>query len=129
MIAIWKDLVLTWQIGAAGIDQINARQTILRRDFLGAQMFFDRHREISAALYGRVIGDDHAFASRDAPYSRDHPRAGDPPVIHAMGRELADFEKRRKRIDQRRNALARKHFAARQMSRARFLAAAIAQHP
>ena len=74
MIAIGKHFVLAWQMGAAAIDEIDARQIVLLRDFLGAKMFFDGQRIIGAALDGGVIGDDDAFLTADASDARDQPR-------------------------------------------------------
>ncbi len=69
MIAVGKHLILAWQMGAAAIDQINARQIVLLRDFLGAKMLLDGQRIIGAALDGGVIGDNDAFLTTYAPYA------------------------------------------------------------
>ncbi len=63
VLAVRKHLGLVRQIGAAGIDQIDAGQTVLRRDFLRPQMLLHRHRIVGAALDGRVVGDDHRLAA------------------------------------------------------------------
>ena len=44
MLAVGKDFGLVRQIGPARVDQIDAGQTVLRRDLLGAQMLLHRHR-------------------------------------------------------------------------------------
>jgi hypothetical protein len=76
MIASGEHLVLIRQVGAAAVDQIDAGQSVLQGDLLGAQMLLHGHGKIGAALNRRVIGDDHAFASRDAADAGDQPRRG-----------------------------------------------------
>ena len=94
MVAVGKHLVLRWQKGAARIDQIEARQAVFAGDLLGAQMLFDGHREIGAALDGRVVGDDDAFLSHDPPDAGDDPGCWHLAVIHAVSGERREFEKR-----------------------------------
>ena len=45
MLAVGEHLGLMRQVGAAGIDEIDARQRVLRRDLLRAQMLLHRHRD------------------------------------------------------------------------------------
>ena len=116
MLAVGKHLGLMRQIGAAGIDQIDARQPVLARDLLRAQMLLHRHRIIGAALDGGIVADDHAFAAGNAADAGDDAGAVDGVVIHAVGGERRQFEKRRAGIDQRHHALARQKLAARQMA-------------
>jgi hypothetical protein len=82
------------QIGAAGVDEVDARQSVLPRDLLGTNVLFHGHRKVRAALHRRVVADDHAFAARDAPDAGDQPRAGDVVVVHAIGGELRQLEER-----------------------------------
>ena len=119
MFAVGKDLGLMRQVGAAGIDEIDAGQRVLQRDFLRAQMLLHRHRVIGAALDRRIVGDDHRLAAVDAPDAGDHARAVNVAFVHAVGGERADFEKRRAGIDQPGDALARQQLAARDMALAR----------
>ena len=63
MLAVGKDLVLVRQVGAAGIDEVDAGQMVLPRDLLGAQMLLHRDRIIGPALDRGVVGDDDAFAA------------------------------------------------------------------
>ena len=118
-----KDLVLHRQEGAAGIDHVDAGQIVLPRDVLRAQMLLHGHRIIGAALDGGVIGDDDAFAARDAPDAGDDAGGMDVAAIEAVGGERRQFEKRGAGIDQQVDALARQHLAARGMPLARRLAA------
>ena len=64
MLAVGKHLGLMRQVGAAGIDQIDAGQPVLARDLLRAQMLLHRHRIIGAAFDGGIVADDDAFAAR-----------------------------------------------------------------
>ena len=119
MLAVGKHLGLVRQVGAAGIDQIDARQPVLARDLLRAQMLLHRHRIVGAALDGGVVADDHAFAALDAADAGDQAGAVDGVVVHAVGGERRQFEERRAGIDQPHHALARQQLAARQMALAR----------
>ena len=119
MLAIGKHVVLVGQVGAARIDQVDARQAVLRRDLLRAQVLLDRERKIGAALDGGVVGDDHALAPRDAADAGDDARARRLVAVHAVRRELPDLEKRRAGVEQRAHALARQELAARDVLVAR----------
>ena len=110
-----KDLGLVRQVRAAGIDEIDARQPVLARDLLRAQVLLHRHRVVGAALDGGIVADDHAFAPGDAADAGDDAGGVDGVVIHAVGGERRQFEKRRARIDQRHHPVARQELAARQV--------------
>ena len=118
-----KDLVLHRQEGAAGIDHVDAGQIVLPRDILRAQMLLHRHRIVGAALDGGVVGDDDAFAPRNAPHPGDDAGGMHVAAIEAVGGERRQFEKGGAGIDQQVDALARQHLAARGMPLARRLAA------
>ena len=125
MLAVGKDLGLMGQIGAAGIDQIDAGQTVLRRDLLRAQVLLHGHRIIGAALDGRIVGDDHRLPAVDEADPGHEPRAVDVALVHAEGRERADLEEGRTGIDQPRDALAGQQLAPRDMALARLCRAAL----
>ena len=120
-----KHFGLVRQIGAAGIDEIDAGQMIFARDLLRAQMLLDRHGIIGAALDRRIIGDDHRLAPLDGANAGDDPGAMDVALVHAIGGERRDFEKGRAGIDEPRHALAREQLAARDMALARTRRAAL----
>ena len=124
MLAIGKDVGLMRQIGAAGIDEIDAGQPVLQRDLLRPQMLFDRHRIIGAALDGGIVGDDHRLAAGDAADAGDEPGAVDVAFVHAVGGERAHLQERRARIEPSGDALARHQLAAREMPLARLFPAA-----
>ena len=65
MIAIGENPILLGQEGAAAIDQVDARQAVLVRDFLRPKMLLDGLVEERAAFHGGVVGDDHARQAGD----------------------------------------------------------------
>ena len=85
MLAVGEHLGLVRQIGAAGVDQINARQPVLARDLLRAQMLLHRHRQVGAAFDGGVVAHHHAFAALDAADAGDDAGGMDIAVIQAVG--------------------------------------------
>ena len=107
VLAVGKHLVLQWQIRAAGIHQVDARQAVLTGNLLRPQMLLDRDRIVGAALHGRIVGNDHAFAPAHAPDAGHDTRAGNLIPIHAMGRQRAELQPRRARIEQQIDTLAR----------------------
>ena len=74
VLAVGEDLVLQRQVGAAGVDEVDARQAVVQRDLLRAQVLLDRQREVRAALDRRVVGDDHDLAPVHAPDARRRSR-------------------------------------------------------
>ena len=116
MLAVGKDLGVIGQIGTAAVDQIDAGQPVGLGDLLGAQMLLHRHRIIGAALDGRIVADDHAFAARDPADAGDDARAGDVTVIKLMGSERRQLQEGRAGVDQLADALARQELAARDMT-------------
>ena len=108
MVAIGEDLRLVRQVRPAAVDEVDARQTVLLRDLLSAQVLLDRHRVIGAALHGGIVADDHYLAARHAPDPGDQPRAVDFVfAVHAVRGQLPDFEKGAARIEQPLHPLAR----------------------
>ena len=53
-----EDLGLKWQKGTAGIDDVNARQTVFQSDFLSTQLFLECDRKYGSAFDRGIIGDD-----------------------------------------------------------------------
>ena len=84
VITVRKCSRLFRQKNSAGIHKINARQMILHRDFLRAQMLLDRHREIRSAFDGRIVCHYEHFASVHHADSRHHARTGSFVVIHSV---------------------------------------------
>ena len=84
MIAIRENLVLLRQERATRIDQVDARQVILFRHLLGAQVFFDRQRIVGAAFDRGVIGDDHALGAMNATDAGNYSSRRDIVVVDLM---------------------------------------------
>ncbi len=124
MVAVGEDLRLVRQVRAAGVHEVDARQPVLPRNLLRAQMLLHRHRIIGAALDRGVVAHDHAFAPRHAANAGDDARGVDVAVIHAVRGQRRQFEERRPRIEQLLHPRARQQLATFGMPLARPLIAA-----
>ena len=125
VLAVREDLVLERQERTAGVHEVDARQPVVERHLLRAQVLLDRHRVVRAALDRRVVGDDHALAAADAADAGDDPRAGRVAVIHAVGGERAQLQERRALVHEPVDALARQQLAALGVALARPLSPAL----
>jgi hypothetical protein len=102
-------------------------RAVLAGDLLRPQVLLDRQRVIGAALHRRIVGDDHALDAvdpADAGDQRSRRHLEGLRAIHAVGRQLRQFEEGRTGIDQRIDPLARQQLAARQVLLARGFRAA-----
>ena len=124
MVAVGEDLVLVRQVGAAGVDEVDAGQVVFAGNLLGPQVLLDGHRVVGAALHRRVVAHDDAFDAGDAPDAGDDTGGRDVGVVHAVGGELGELEERRAGIEQGPYPFARQHLAAPGVTLARGLAAA-----
>ena len=112
VVAVGEDLGLQRQERAAGVDEVDARQAVLLGDLLRAQVLLHGQREVGAALHGRVVREE------DTRLSLHHADAGDDPgrrrltVVELPGREGAELEERRARVDEPVDTLARGHLPA-----------------
>src|SRR3546814_9572197 len=91
VLAIGKDFVLIGQVGAARIDQVDAGQFVLLRDFLCPQMLLDRQGVVGAAFYSGVVADDHAFGAgnmADAGDDASARRVVVVDIVRSQGRQL-----------------------------------------
>ena len=111
MLAVGEHAVLLGQVAAARVDEVDARQPVLRRDLLRAQVLLHRHRVVGAALDGGVVRHDHAFAPRHPADAADHRSRMHVAGVHAPRRELPDLEERRAGIEQAPHPLARQELA------------------
>ena len=135
VLAVGEHLVLHRQERAAGVDEVEARQVVLRRDGLRPQVLLDRHRVVGAALDRRVVGDDDALATRDAP-DAGHDAGGRDGVVvpvgpgsaavHAVRRQRRELEERAARVEQPVHAVADQQLAAVGVLLPRTLRAALA---
>ena len=87
MIAIREHVSLERQEGPARVHQVDARETVLQRDLLGAQVLLDRDRVVRAALDGGVVGDDHDVLLGHAGDAGDDAGGWRVIVVHAAGGE------------------------------------------
>ncbi len=124
MIAVGEHLVLARQERAARIDEINARQVVLLRNLLRAQVFLHRQRVVGAAFDGGVVGDDHALDAVYPADAADDAGRGHIVLVDLPGRQLADFEKRRAVVEQGAYPVAGQELAAQHVPLAGALAAA-----
>ena len=124
VVAVGEDLGLQRQVGAARVDEVEARQAVLLGDLLRAQVLLDREREVGAALHGRVVRDDHALAALDHADAGDDARARSLSVVDLPCCERVQLEERRARVDQAVDPLAREQLAALAVTVDRSLAAA-----
>ena len=125
VVAVREHLVLQRQERAAGVDQVDARQVVLERDLLRPDVLLDRHREVGAALHGRVVGDDHHLAPLDQAHPGHDAGRGRGAVVEPVGRERRQLEERRAGVEDLVDALTRQQLAALVVARAGLLAAAL----
>ena len=125
VVAVGKYFGLIGKVRAARVDEVYARQVVFPRDVLRAQMLLDRHRIVGATLDRRIVAHDHALALSDPADSGDDARRDDVVVVHAVGRELGQLEKRRSRVEERAHAVAGQELAASGMARARRFTASL----
>ena len=124
MVAVGEDLGLEREEGAARVDEVDARQVVLLRDLLRAQVLLHGQREVGAALHGRVVRDDHALLALDDADARDDPGRGGGAVVQIPGGERVQLEERRAGIDEPVDPLAGRQLPARAVALDRLLAAA-----
>ena len=107
-----------------GVDEVEARQPVLRRDLLRAQVLLDREREVRAALDRGVVGDDDALAALDDADAGDDPGPGRLAVVHVPGGQRAELEEGGAGVDEPVDPLARGQLPARAVPLDRALTAA-----
>ena len=115
MVAVGEDLGLQRQERAARVDEVDARQPVLLRDLLRAQVLLHREREVGAALDGRVVREDHARLALDDADAGDDPGRGSLAVVDLPGGERAELEERGAGVDEPIDPLARCQLPARVM--------------
>jgi len=111
VIGVGEDLILHRQKRAARVHQIHARQPVLQRDLLRAQVLLDRDGVVCAALYCGIVGDDHALASGDRADAGDDAGRRRFAVVHLPRGQRREFEERRVGVNQTINAVADEELA------------------
>ena len=93
MLPVGEYLILSRQIGAPGINQVDTGQAVLLRYRLRSEMFFDRNRVVGATLDGGVIDDQHAVAAVNLAHSRDDSSARNLVIVELPPGQLRKLEK------------------------------------
>src|SRR5215207_5455959 len=123
VVPVREDLVLKRQESPAGVHQVDAREVVLLGDLLGAEMLLDRNRVVGSALDGGVVGDDHDLPPRDAADAGDDAGRRNPPVVHPVGRQRGELQKRGAGVEEPYDSLAHRQLAALRVPPLRLLAA------
>ncbi|MCY1367921.1 hypothetical protein D9M69_548760 [compost metagenome] len=79
-------------------------------------MLFHRQRVIRTTFDRGIVGEDHALDAFHTADPGNYASSGDVFAIHLVRRQLADFQKRRTRIQQAVDALAGQQFTPRGMA-------------
>jgi hypothetical protein len=124
VVAVGEDVGLQWQERSTRIDEVHARQPVLERDLLRAEVLLDGHWVVGAALDGRVVGDDDTGRALDPADSRDHARTRRIVVVHAVRSERAQLEEGAPGIEQAVDPFADRQLAPLAMSSDRALVTA-----
>ena len=98
VLAIRKHFILTRQVGAARVHQINARQAVLLGNRLRAQVFLYRQRVVRTAFDRGIVRHNHAFNPFDPTNAGDDSCCGNVFAVHAIGSQLTEFQKGRARV-------------------------------
>lgn len=112
VLLIREDIRLVRQVGSARVDEVDARELVLLRDRLRAEMLLDGDRVVCSSLDGAVVGDDHAGDALDGSDARDDPSgryvlAG----IHLVACQRGELQERCPGVDQGGYPIARQHLA------------------
>ena len=124
VVAVGEDLGLERKERSARVDEVEARQAVLPRDLLRAQVLLHRERVVRAALHGRVVRDDHALTALDDADPCDDPGGRRVAVVELPRSKGVQLEERGSRVDETVDPLARGELPARAMPLDCFLPAA-----
>src|ERR1039458_5902180 len=91
--------------------QVRTRDAVAHGDFLRTQALGDGFRPPGASLHRGIARDDDRVAAFDLADAGDRAEARRLTIVLIVGQQQPDFEEGRARVEQRRNALARGHFA------------------
>ena len=116
MIAVREYLVLSGQVRASAVDQVDARQSIFPGNLLGAKMLLDRHWVVDAAFHGCIVCKHHHVPTRDTADAGNRTGSRHLALMHAMRREKPNLQKRRSRIKQALHPVPGQHLAALEMT-------------
>ena len=111
VLAVREDFVLTRQVGAARIHQVNARQPVLLGNGLRPQVLFDRQRVVRAAFDRGVVGHNHAFHAFNPTDPGNDAGSRDVLAVHLVSRQLTQFKEGRANVQQPVDAFTRQQLA------------------
>lgn len=112
VILIGEDIILSWEIGTTGVNEVHAWQMVLLCDFLRAQMLLDCDRIVRATLHGGIVRDDDAELIVDEADTCHHTACWHFFLaIELIPSELRELHERAARIKQFRNAVAHSELA------------------
>jgi hypothetical protein len=118
---IREDVRLLGQVGAAGLDHRDARQTVLPGEHLRPHVLLGGDAVVGGALHGGVVDHQHAGPAADQAHAGDDAAAGRHALVKAVAGELAEFEEGRAGVQHRRQPLARQQLTALLVQAARLL--------
>ena len=124
VLTIGEDVGLQREKGPARVDEVEARQVVLLRDLLGAQVLLHGEREVRAALDRGVVRDEDAAAALDHPDPRHDAGRRRLAVVDLPRGKRVQFQECRAGVDEQVDALPGGELAARAMALGRALAAA-----
>src|SRR5262249_22035233 len=125
VVAIGEDLGLEREEGATRVDEVQARQPVLQRHLLRAQVLLDGQREVGATLHRCVVRDDDALAALDDADARSSGRRWRLTLIETPRRQSVQLQERRARIQEAVDPLSRRQLAPRPMTLERALTTAL----
>gem|GEM_PF-5434342 len=112
MVAVREGPLLQRQEDASRVDEVDAREAVLQRYLLRANVLLYGDGEIGAALDGGVVGDDQDLAAVDDAHAGDEARGRRLVVVHVPGGEGAELEEGRVAVEETFQAVAHQHLAA-----------------
>ena len=92
MFTVGENFILTGQVGAAGIHEINTGQIIFCGYGLSAKMFFHRQGIITATFNRGVIGHNNAFLSANATYAGNNAGCWNRLSVNLMSGQGGEFQ-------------------------------------
>mmetsp|Transcript_165444 Transcript_165444/g.530876 ORF Transcript_165444/g.530876 Transcript_165444/m.530876 type:complete len:520 (-) Transcript_165444:1217-2776(-) len=125
---VGEDLVLKGQEGTARVHEVDARQVVLARNLLRAQVLLHRQRVVGAALHRRVIRHEKDLTAMDEAHARHDAGGVHAAAVHLVGRQGRELQEVRAWIDDGLDALAGQGLAAAAVQLGGLLAAAGLDH-
>src|SRR5580658_1606637 len=113
VVPVGEHLILGRQERPAALHQVDARQAVVARAFLRAQVLLNGQGIVGTALDRRIIRHHHALAATDAADTGQDAGAGNVPAVHPVRGQLGELEEGTAGVEQYPDALAGRQFAGR----------------